>query len=142
MFNSENISFLGSDLDDKSIIPISVNGLATDSSEASDSIRQLKIPLDLNRELIKSPASTFFARLRDGSMENDGDLLIIDKSIEPYSGCLVVVFIDNEFILKRIKIEKDTISLISESNNSKPIIVTLDNSYTIWGVVKYLIKKM
>ena len=50
--------------------------------------------IDLNRELVKNPSSTFFGRARGSSMEGagifDGDLLIIDKSLEPYEGAVAV----------------------------------------------------
>ena len=69
------------------------------------------LSLDLNRELIKNPASTFYARVSGLSMIdegiNDGDLLVIDKSIDPYDGCLAVCYIDGEFTLKRFEKHKD-----------------------------------
>jgi len=140
MFNSDNIPFLGTDLDDQPVMPPSEDGLSVESTAPpSDHTR---LPLDLNRELIKRPASTFFVRLHDESLKNEGDLLIVDKSTEPYDGCLVVAFVDGEFILKRIKIEDDTIWIVSAKDNYKPIKVEPGNEHTIWGVVKYLIKKM
>ncbi len=102
--------------------------------------------LDLNREIVKNPASTFYARVSGLSMIdegiNDGDLLVIDKSIEPYSGCLAVCYIDGEFTLKRFKKEKDYGLLIPANKEFSPIKVTADNDFLIWGVVTHLIKKM
>lgn len=102
--------------------------------------------LDLNRELIKSPASTFYARVSGLSMVdegiNDGDLLVIDKSIEPYDSCLAVCFIDGEFTLKRFEKHKEYGLLIPANREFKPIKVTADNDFCIWGVVTYLIKKI
>ena len=102
--------------------------------------------LDLNREIVKNPASTFYAHVRGLSMIdegiNDGDLLVIDKSIEPYSGCLAVCYIDGEFTLKRFKKEKDYGLLIPANKEFSPIKVTADNDFLIWGVVTHLIKKM
>lgn len=140
MFKAENIQLFSSNLDDQAVMPISEDNSVVESPSAD--INRVRLPLDLNRELIKSPASTFFARLRDGSTESNGDLLIIDKSIEPYDGCLVVASVDGEFILKRIKIEDDTTWLISAREESRPIKVELADDYIVWGVVKYLIKKM
>ena len=71
---------------------------------------------------------------------NDGDLLIIDKSIEPSSNKIAVCFIDGEFTVKRIKIESDVIWLIAENKNYKPIKVTVENDFLIWGIVTYVIK--
>ena len=102
--------------------------------------------LDLNRELIKSPASTFYARVSGLSMIdegiNDGDLLVIDKSLEPYDGCLAVCYIDGEFTLKRFEKHKDYGMLIPANKEFKPIKVTAENDFCIWGIVTYLIKKV
>ena len=101
--------------------------------------------LDLNRELIKNPASTFYARVSGLSMIdegiNDGDLLVIDKSIEPYDGCLAVCYIDGEFTVKRIERHADHTLLIAANPKFKPLRITPDNNFTIWGVVTYVIKR-
>jgi len=104
------------------------------------------IKLDLNKELIKNPSSTFFARVSGQSMIEDGidngDLLVIDRSIVPFEGALAVCYLDGEFTLKRVKIEKEAIFLIPANPCFKIIKVTKDNDFMIWGVVKYVIKKM
>ena len=101
--------------------------------------------LDLNKDLIKNPASTFYARVSGLSMIdegiNDGDLLVIDKSIEPYNGCLAVCYIDGEFTLKRFQKHHDHGLLMPANKNFKPLRVTSDNDFVIWGVVTYIIKK-
>ncbi len=136
MFNSDNIPFLGSNLDDRTVTPLG------DDSQSATSTNHLRPALDLNRELIKSPASTFFVRLRDHSTEAEGDLLIVDKSINPHDGCLVVAFMDGEFILKRVKIEDNTTWLIPANSSCQPTRIESNNEDTVWGVVRYLIKKM
>ena len=104
------------------------------------------LSLDLIRELIKNPASTFYARVSGLSMIdegiNDGDLLVIDKSIDPYDGCLAVCYIDGEFTLKRFEKHKDHGLLIPANREFKPIRVSAENDFCIWGVVTYLIKKV
>lgn len=104
------------------------------------------LSLDLNRELIKNPASTFYARVSGLSIIdegiNDGDLLVIDKSIDPYDGCLAVCYIDGEFTLKRFEKHKDHGLLIPANREFKPIRVSAENDFCIWGVVTYLIKKV
>ena len=136
MFNSDNIPFLGTNLDDRTVTPIDKDG----QSDITDN--HIRPALDLNRELVKSPASTFFVRLRDDSTDNEGDILIVDKSIEHHDGSLVVAFIDGEFILKRIKIEGDTTWMTSTKSGCHPIKIESNNDGVIWGVVRYLIKKM
>ncbi|MGL5317648.1 MAG: LexA family protein [Bacteroidales bacterium] len=104
------------------------------------------LSLDLNKELIRNPASTFFARVSGVSMVDDGvddgDLLIIDKSVTPYDGCLAVCFVDGEFTLKRFRLEGDFGWLIPANESYKPIKVTAENDFRIWGIVRYLVKKM
>lgn len=102
--------------------------------------------LDLNRELIKNPAATFYARVKGSSMIDagidDGDLLVIDKSSEPYNNSIAVCYIDGEFTVKRLKIERGEISLMPANKNYKPIKITEFSDFMVWGVVKYCIKKM
>ena len=102
--------------------------------------------LDLNKELIRNPASTFYARVSGLSMAdegtNDGDLLVIDKSIEPYDGCLAVCYIDGDFTLKRFEKHKDYGMLVPANKDFTPIKVTSENDFCIWGIVTYLIKKV
>ena len=105
--------------------------------------------IDLNRELVKNPSSTFFRRARGNSMEGagifDGDLLIIDKSLEPREGAIAVCFIDGEFTLKRIHFEKHdgqvtAIWLQPENEEFSPIKVTQDNQFIIWGIVVHSVR--
>jgi DNA polymerase V len=106
----------------------------------------LDLSIDLNKELIKHPYATFYGRVSGDSMIgaglDDGDLLIIDKSLEPQDGKIAVCFIDGEFTVKRIKIERDSLWLMPENKKYKPLKVTEDNEFIIWGVVTSVIKKM
>ena len=102
------------------------------------------LSIDLNKELIRNKEATFFARVKGDSMQdaglNDGDLLVIDRSLEPRDGKIAVCFIDGEFTVKRIKIDKDAVWLMPENENYKPIKVTPDNEFIIWGIVTAVIK--
>jgi DNA polymerase V len=123
-------------------LPLAEKGISAGfPSPAQDYI---DLSLDLNKELITNPSSTFFGRVRGESMKDagilDGDLLIIDKSLEPQNGDTAVCFIDGEFTLKYIKIEKDAVYLIPANPAFKPIKVTEENNFCIWGVVTYSIK--
>lgn len=103
--------------------------------------------IDLNRELIRHPATTFYARVVGDSMcdagIDEGDLLIVDKGIEPQENDVVVAFVDGEFTLKRIHIEMDRHEfwLMPANENYHPIRVTEENQFMIWGVVTYNIKR-
>lgn len=125
-------------------LPLAKSGISAGFPSPADDPLDLKI--DLNRELIHNPASTFYARVSGVSMIDDGiddgDLLVIDKSVEPYDGCLAVCFIDGEFTLKRFADKGDHALLVPANKRYSPIKVTADNDFMIWGVVRYLIKKM
>lgn len=105
----------------------------------------LDISIDLNKELIQNKDATYFARVRGNSMIdagiNDGDLLIIDKSIKPSNGKAAVCFIDGAFTIKWLNITKDVIWLTPANKKFKPIKVTKDNDFMIYGIITYIIKK-
>lgn len=103
--------------------------------------------IDLNQELIRHPATTFYARAVGDSMKgcgiDDGDLLVIDKAIDPQEGDIVVAYIDGEFTLKKVKLELDgsCLWLIPANDEYPPIKVTDENDFIIWGVLTYNIKR-
>lgn len=102
------------------------------------------LSIDLNKHLIKHPSSTFYGRVKGESMKDegihDGDLLVIDKSIRPADGKIAVCYLDGEFTIKRIRIDKDIIWLMPANDNYTPIKVTPDNDFLIWGIVTHVIK--
>lgn len=105
----------------------------------------IELSIDLNKEYIKNRDTTFYAKVKGDSMKNagifDGDLLIIDKSLEPQDNKIAICQIDGEFTVKRIKIDKDVVWLIAENEDFKPIRVTRENELIIWGIVTASIKK-
>jgi DNA polymerase V len=104
----------------------------------------IDLSIDLSKELIQNPSTTFFGRVKGDSMKgagiDDGDLMIIDKSLKARQGSIVVCFIDGEFTVKRISFEKKTCWLLAENDKYPPIKVTEDNDMIIWGVVINAIK--
>lgn len=125
-------------------LPFVNQGISAGFPSPADDFLDIKI--DLNREFIKNPNSTFYARVRGKSMIgaglNDGDLLIIDRSLEPAHKKIAVCFIDGEFTVKRIHKEKDKVWLMPENEDYPPIKVNDDNDFIIWGVVTTVIKKV
>jgi DNA polymerase V len=105
----------------------------------------LESMLDLNRELIKNPSSTFYGRVKGLSMKDagvdSGDLLVIDKSLSYRNDALAVCYINGEFTLKRIKVEGNTILLMPANKDYQPIVVKEDADFAVWGIVTYIIKK-
>ena len=104
----------------------------------------MDLSIDLNRELIRNPSATFYGRVKGDSMQDagvsEGDVLVIDKSLEPQDGDMAVCFLDGEFTLKFIQLEKDVIWLIPANEAYEPIRVTAENDFLIWGIVTYTIK--
>ncbi len=102
--------------------------------------------IDLNKDLIQHPASTFYGRVVGDSMQDEGitegDILVIDKSIEPEDGDMAVCCLNGEFTLKRIKIDHISQKLYLMPSNRKysPIEVMPENEFMVWGVVLYTIK--
>lgn len=101
--------------------------------------------LDLNLELVRHPAATFYGRVNGDSMINegieDGDLIVIDRAIEPHDGDLAVCCVEGDFTLKRIRIEPDRVWLIPANETYDPIMITDDSRFVIWGVVTFVIKR-
>ena len=105
--------------------------------------------LDLIKLLVRHRASTFFFRIDGVSMVDaamdDGDIIIVDRAIDPYNNCKAVCFIDGEYTVKRVEMLNDKVRLMpANEKNTKyqPIVITPENQFIIWGVVTYTIKKM
>lgn len=111
-------------------------------SPAQDYLEQA---IDLNKELIRHPASTFYGRVAGDSMRDEGieegDILVIDKSLELMDDDLAVCFIDGEFTVKRVRLEPDSAWLVPSNPNYPLIKVTPENDFIVWGIVTYTIKK-
>lgn len=139
---SSTIDFYSVNITTELKLPLVDGGIAAGFPSPAQDYIDLKI--DLNKELIANPSSTFYGRVKGTSMQDagivDGDILVIDKSLEPKDGDTAVCYIDGEFTLKYIKIEPDAVWLIPANSNFQPIKITEENNFCIWGVVTYSIK--
>ncbi len=99
--------------------------------------------LDLNDYLIINPASTFLVRVTGDSMINSGiysgDLLIVDRSLEPKDGNIVIAVIDGELTVKKLRFIKNKLTLVPENPKYKPIEINENMSFEVWGVVSTVI---
>ena len=99
--------------------------------------------LDLNRHLIKHPAATFFVRVTGDSMIgagiHSGDLLVVDRSLEPADKNVVVAVLDGELTVKRLFKQNEVLRLLPENLNYQPIEITAQQTVEIWGVVTSVI---
>jgi DNA polymerase V len=142
IYQSKNLTFFSVDTNEILAIPLVEGGISAGFPSPAQDF--LDIAIDLNKELIKNPATTFYTRVNGDSMKDvgidSGDLVIIDKSLTPENGKIAVCYVDGEFTMKKIKLEKDCCWLLPANKNYKPIKVTEDNNFIIWGIVIHLIK--
>ena len=112
-------------------------------SPANDYMTQA---IDLNRELVKHPAATFYGRVVGDSMIDagveEGDILVIDKSLDAQDGDMAVCFVDGEFTLKHLRLHTGGISLVPANKKYPVIEVGEGTDFKMWGVVTYVIKKV
>lgn len=137
------VDILSPDLSSAMPLPYADQGIqAGFPSPAQDNISE---SIDLNREIVKHPASTFYGRVSGESMSDEGiepgDILVIDRSLEPIEGDLTVCCVDGDFTLKRISLRAGEVWLIPSNEKFDPILVTPDCKFEIWGVVTYTIKQ-
>jgi DNA polymerase V len=101
--------------------------------------------LDLNEYLIKNQAATFLIKVNGNSMVNagifDGDILIIDRSLEAKDGKIVLGVLNGEFTIKRIRKKGKKLLLTPENENYNAIEITEEMDFQVWGVVTYSIHK-
>lgn len=112
-------------------------------SPATDYMTQA---IDLNRELVRHPAATFYGRVVGDSMVDagvdEGDILVIDKALEAQDGDMAVCFVDGEFTLKHLKMKDGRIMLVPANDKYPSIEVDEGTDFKMWGVVTYVIKKV
>ncbi|HVT63411.1 MAG TPA: translesion error-prone DNA polymerase V autoproteolytic subunit [Legionellaceae bacterium] len=103
----------------------------------------IELHLDLNAHLIKHPSATFFVRASGDSMIgagiNSGDILIVDRSLEPRHGKIIIAAIDGELTVKRLYKQSGRLQLLAENNAYPPIDISCEQDLIIWGVVTYVI---
>jgi len=99
--------------------------------------------LDLNQYLIPHPAATFFVRVAGDSMVgagiHPGDLLLVDRALEPVDGRIVIAVVDGELTVKRLRLRAGAVQLLAENDGYAPLLITEAMEFVIWGVVTNVI---
>ena len=112
-------------------------------SPATDYMTQA---IDLNKELVKHPAATFYGRVVGDSMidagVDEGDILVIDRSLTAKDGDMAVCFVDGEFTLKYLRMKDNELTLVPATPNYPQIHICEGVEFRMWGVVTYIIKKV
>lgn len=100
--------------------------------------------LNLHEHVVKHPVSTFFLRAKGDSMKGvgifTGDLVVVDRSISPISGAIVVASFDGEFTLKSYRKDKGVIWLDPANPRYKSIKISKESDFEIWGVVTHTVR--
>lgn len=102
--------------------------------------------LDFNRDLIRHPEATFYGRVKGDSMMNAGiyagDIAVIDRSLVPENGDVIVAYIDKEYTIKYLDLthrQEGYIELVPANDNYKPIRIDELDNFEVWGVVVWTI---
>ena len=102
--------------------------------------------LDLNELMIKNQAATFFVRVAGDSMIGAGinhdDILVVDRSLSPVSGKVVIAILNGELTVKRLLKTENSCRLVAENSAYEPIELVEENECEIWGVVTYVIHSL
>ena len=110
----------------------------------ADDFKETRISLD--KELVKNKEATFYARVSGDSMTGagleDGDLLVIDRSLQAENGKIAICLVDGDFTVKRIIKKGQKLYLRPENKNYKEIEINENNELKIWGIVTYVVKSL
>ena len=106
-------------------------------SPATDSVQD---EIDLNSELIKNPPATFLIRVQGNSMTEhkiiNGDLLVVDRSLNLKNDCIAIINFNNELVVKNIIKENNNFYI---KNRAEKILINENSDVNIWGIVTYII---
>lgn len=125
-------------------LPLFSSSVAAGFPSPADDL--LESHLDLNRYLISQPTATFFMRFEGEPMLESGlqqgDLLIVDRSVEVTEQRIVVAAVNGDLVIRRVSRNRRKLQLLSENPNSQVISITQDTEFQIWGVVTYVIRAL
>lgn len=141
LYKSKTLEFYSSEQNVSLNLPYFQNGVSAGfPSPAEDHIDS---KIDLNQLLIEHPSATYYVRVNGDSMLDagilNGDLLIVDRSLEVINNSIVVAYIDGDFTVKRIRKNKNKLFLQAENNKYQPIEITEEMDFELFGVVAHAI---
>ncbi len=128
----------------KAAIPLYVSAVAAGFPlPGDDAVEQT---LSIDQHLVQNPAATFFVRASGHSMEGahiaTGDILVVDRSVAPSSGAIVVAAVFGELVVKRLVRKGSKTLLVSEHTDYEPIVVEDGGDCVVWGVVVGVVRKL
>lgn len=102
--------------------------------------------LDLNELVVRHPVATYYLRVEGDSMIGAGivagDIVVVDKSLEPKNGDIVIAAVDGDFTIKHLKREAGKAWLVAANHTYSPIALHEAADAQLWGVVTYIIHKV
>ena len=141
---AQKLTFFHPDQNQQKSLYLAQEKISAGFPSPADDFKELRISID--KEVVRNEEATFYARVSGESMQgaglDDGDLLVIDRSMEPQHDKIAVCYIDGEFTVKRLKVVADGVFLIPENPKYKPIKITEENELIVWGIVTYVVKKV
>lgn len=144
MPKSAKITFFLPDTKSGLELPFISSGIKAGFPSPAADFDETRVSID--QIVVKHKEATFYARASGNSMIgagiDDGDILVIDRSLEARDGKIAVCFVDGEFTVKRIKVEQDCVYLLPENPKFEPIKVTEENELIIWGIVTHVVKSL
>lgn len=124
-------------------LPLFSSGISAGFPSPADG--EVEQYLDLNELIVQHPAATYYVRVEGDSMQGagifSGDILVVDRSLPPANGKIIVAFINGEFTVKRLVKEGSSIYLKPENPAYKTLKVDSESDFQVWGIVTYVIHK-
>lgn len=137
-------AFFSVEARDHTTVPLVASRVAAGFPSPADDY--LDRALDFNELLISNPSATFAVRIAGESMTGaglfPGDIAVVDRSVAPFNGCVVLALVDNEFTIKRYRKKAGGVVLQAENKAFKDIIVPEDSAFEIWGVVRHAVRML
>ena len=132
-------------LDNSKLDNIPMFGDSVPAGPTSAAQDYLDLDLNLHDFLVQNPADTFCVRAIGDSMIDaniqSGDVMVVDKALEPRNNDIVLAVLDGEFTVKHIRISEGELYLMPANNNYQPLKITSEVDFKVWGVVTFVIKK-
>jgi DNA polymerase V len=132
-------------VDETTLLSIPIFSDSVQAGFPSPAEDHLDLDLNLNDYLVQNPSATFCVKAIGESMKDagikSGDIMIVDKSLEPKNRSIVLAVIDGEFTVKRVNVNNDELYLMPENSNFSPIKITEEMDFQVWGIVTYIIHK-
>ena len=144
MYKKEDILIFKTESGKKRIAPFFLDSVSAGFPSPAEDFMDLD--LNLQEYLIQHPSATFCVRAVGDSMIkagiHSGDVMVVDRALEPKNNNIVLAVLDGEFTVKRIQKKKQQLFLAPENDDFSSILVTEEMDFHVWGVVTHVIHKV